>query len=97
MFEPATKPVIEPPSLVAALTAASDDMFSFPSLCSRTARVDNRRASEASRDKGEVILGERFERACRKAEFRSAENMVVVDVDAKEGKLSVYNKRFPAL
>lgn len=78
-FDPATKPVTPPPSFMAALTAASDDIFSFPSLCSRTARVESRRARAASRDRGAVTLGRMHdERACRRAVCRAAENIVCV-------------------
>lgn len=74
---PATKAVIEPPSFVPAVTAARDEIFSFPSLCSRTASV------ESNRDRAEywravADWGRSPGRTCRRTDLRATENILEV-------------------
>lgn len=63
---PATKAVIEPPSFVPAVMADNDDGLSFPSFCSRMARVD---ANRAKVDRRSCV------RAAWRSELRAAGNM----------------------
>lgn len=67
MLLPAMKPVIDPPSLFAAVTAHSEPPFSFPSRCSKMASVDRRRERKEGEKRGRVVVDVRMARTavCR--------------------------------
>ena len=79
MFPPATNPCIDPPSFCAADMEASDDMFSFPSRCSRIANVDASRRLAASLESRDIGVA-RFCRiqvdACRSKPLRKSGTML---------------------
>lgn len=69
------KPVTEPPSVCAAVTADSDEVFSFPSLCSKTANDDNNLARAERWGTVVACDGRRDVLACRKVVDRAIECM----------------------
>lgn len=73
---PAMKPVTEPPNFCAAVTADSDEVFSFPSLCSNTANDDNNLARAERWGTVVACDGLRNVLACRKAVDRAIEFML---------------------
>lgn len=93
MLLPATKPVIEPPSFCAAVTAANDPGLSLPSRCSSTARVESSRAMKDwwGSEIGRTDLS--WVRAWRSAVLRTVENMVTAGVRKETGEGRMESER----
>jgi hypothetical protein len=71
------KAAIGPPSFCAAVTAANDETFRAPSFCSRTARLESRRACAEENCGTATGRGVRKrERAWRRADREAGENMM---------------------
>jgi hypothetical protein len=78
---PAMKAVIEPPSFVPAVTAASEAGWNLPSFCSRTANVEAKRANA---EYCGAAVGCARRSAVRNIELRAAGSMVEESKGAHE-------------
>ncbi len=80
------KPVTDPPSFFAAVTAHKEPLFSFPSFCSRTASVESRRRRGGGEDRGRVV---EINRVARRAEHRAIGSILCCMLPSRDEHLPI--------